>query len=98
MRARTETRLMAISRAEFLRSLIPLKKYYRYHIDGTQRRVVINDGPRSVEVHLGPETTKPLGALQMPAMEVELSFHDFTQEELERFRCRFDLCFRRGGG
>ncbi len=96
--AQTEIRLMAISHAEFLRSITPLKKHYRYHIDEEKRRIVVNDGPRSVEVRLGPETSKRLGVLQMPAMEVELSFHGFTQEELERFRYRFDLCFRRGGG
>ena len=96
--AHTEIRLMAISQAEFLRSLTPLKKYYGYHIDEAKRRIVVNDGPRSVEIHLGPEASKRLGALRMPAIKVELSFHGFTQEELERFRYRFDLCFRRGGG
>jgi len=96
--AQTEIRLMAISHTEFLRSLTPLEKHYRCHIDEEQKQVVISDGPRSVEVHLGPETSQRLGALQMPAMEIELSFHGFTPEELKRFRSRFDLCFRRGGG
>ena len=95
---KTEKRLMAISRSEFLRSLTPLGKYYQYRIDGDGERIVISDGPRSVEVHLGPETRQRLGALQMPAMEVALVFHGFTQEQLARFRSRFDLCFSRGGG
>ncbi len=89
---------MTISQAEFLRSLTPLGKHYRYHIDEEKRRVVIDDGPRRAEIRLGPETSNRLGALEMPAMEVELSFQGFAQKELERFRFRFDLCFRRGGG
>lgn len=96
--AQTERRLMAISEAEFLRSLTPLNKHYTYRIDRAKRRIVIDDNPRSVEIHLGPETSNRLGALKMPAMQVELSFNDFSQAELERFRYRFDLCFRRGGG
>lgn len=95
---RIEKRLMAISRAEFLRSLVPLAKHYQYRVAEDGKRIVISDGPRSVEVHLGPETRQRLGALHMPAMEVELAFHGFTHEALARFRSRFDLCFSRGGG
>jgi len=93
-----EVRRMAISHAEFLRSLIPLKKYYQYQIDAEQKRIVISDGPRRVEIQLGPQTSQRLGSLHMPATEVALSFHGFTPNERVRFCSRFDLCFRRGGG
>ncbi len=96
--ARTEVRLMTISHKEFLRSLTPLEKHYQVYIDADQKRIVIRDGTRSVEVHLGPETRQRLGALRLSATEVELSFQGFTPEALARFRSRFDLCFRRGGG
>ena len=89
---------MAISHAEFLRSLIPLKRYYQYQIDAEQNRVVIHDGPRRVEIQLGPEQSQRLGSLHMPETEVRLTFHGYTPSELEGFHTRFDLCFRRGGG
>ena len=94
----TEIRRMTISHAEFLRSLTPLGKFYQYRIDEDETCIVIRDGLREVQVRLGPETAQRLGALHMPMTEVQLIYHGFNRAELERFRERFDLCFRRGGG
>jgi len=97
-RDHTEVRVMAIGHRDFLRSFTPLGKHYRYAVDSNAGRIVIEDGPRRVEIHLGVETRRLLGALEMPSTEVSFTFHNFSKTELERFRERFDLCFRRGGG
>ncbi|MCU7934920.1 MAG: hypothetical protein KZQ99_08580 [Candidatus Thiodiazotropha sp. (ex Dulcina madagascariensis)] len=91
-------RTMAITHAEFLRSLQPLKQHYRYRVDDEGKRVVISDHRLSVEIRLGTERESELGALKMPSTRVELILRGEDSCETERFWSRFDLCFRRGGG
>lgn len=94
----TYTRVMSITHAEFLRSLLPLKKYYQYRIDDNAKLIIIPDEQRIVKIRLGKEGRTVLGSLQMPSTQVELTFCGFTQPEMDLFEARFDLCFRRGGG
>ena len=94
----THTRVMAISHAEFRRSLLPLKKYYQYTIDDDAKLIVISDEQRLVKIRLGRESHTRLGSLQMPSTHVTLTLSGFTPPELDVFWSRFDLCFRRGGG
>ena len=94
----THTRAMSITHAEFLRSLLPLKKYYQYKIDDDAMLILITDDQRVVKIELGTESRTDLGSLQMPSTQVKLTFCGFTPPELDLFWSRFDLCFRRGGG
>lgn len=100
MGAKTQTyvRVMAITHAEFLRSLVPLKKSYSYKIDPAKTLISISDGPRQVNIKLEPERTTQLGALQMPSTKVKFTFTAFSPSELDEFWRVFDLSFRRGGG
>jgi hypothetical protein len=51
-----------------------------------------------VHITLGPQGTRSLGRLKLPATDVELRIHGFTDTELALFWTRFELSFRRGGG
>jgi hypothetical protein len=94
----THTRVMSITHAEFLRSLLPLKKYYQYKIDDNGKLILISDEQRVVKIRLGKEGRTVIGSLQMPSTQVELTFSGFTPPDMDLFWSRFDLCFRRGGG
>jgi hypothetical protein len=94
----TIQRIMSISHGEFLRSLKPLGKHYPYRIDDMGRMIHLSDEARTIEIRLGTEGRRRLGALELPETAVEFHFHGFEAEEIERFFFRFDLCFRRGGG
>lgn len=91
-------RVMSISHAEFLRSLQPLGRNYPYCIAPTGREIRLRDGERLVEIRLGEESRRRLGALELPETRIDFLFHDFEPAAMERFFNRFDLCFRRGGG
>lgn len=92
------TRTMSITHADFLRSLIPLRRYYRYDIDQDTSRILINDAQRSIQIKLGAQGHVDLGSLRMPSTEVTFKFQGFSSTERDLFWSRFDLCFRRGGG
>ncbi len=94
----TYTRIMSITHADFLRSLLPLKKYYQYNINDEAKQILINDDQRKVRIQLGTEGRVELGSLSMPSIEVTFAFQGFTPSEKDVFWSRFDLCFRRGGG
>ena len=51
-----------------------------------------------VHITLEPQGTRSLGRLKLPATDVELRIHGFTDTELALFWTRFELSFRRGGG
>lgn len=89
---------MTLTRAEFLRSLQPLRRHYDCRIHPGEREISIDDGPRRVDIVLGAETLRRQGALTLPTLEVRLTFHGYDATALAEFQRRFDLSFRRGGG
>ncbi|MBI1422145.1 MAG: hypothetical protein GC149_01680 [Gammaproteobacteria bacterium] len=96
--SQTYTRTMSITHADFLRSLLPLKKYYHYQINNAANRIQISDEQRIIQILLGTEGAVAMGSLRMPSTEVTFTFRGFTPSERDLFWSRFDLCFRRGGG
>jgi len=94
----TTQRVMTISHGEFLRSLQPLGRDYPFHIDEQGRHIQLTMGTNRIEILLGEERSKRLGALTLPETTVDFHFHGFEADDVERFFFRFDLCFRRGGG
>ena len=96
--SQTYTRIMSITHADFLRSLLPLKKYYPYKINDAAKQILIDDDQRIIQIQLGTEDLVELGSLSMPSTEVTFTFRHFTPSEIDLFWSRFDLCFRRGGG
>jgi hypothetical protein len=91
-------RVMSISHAEFRHSLKPLGKFYPYRSDATGRKFTLHNGGGEIEIRLGEQGCKRIGALELPETVVEFSFHACTAEAIEHFLSRFELAFRRGGG
>ena len=89
-------RRMGLDRAEFLRSLPPALAGLAWRWE--DHHIHIEDLHRQVEIHLGPEQTRRLGALRLPEMEVILVFDGYSEDEQADFLRRFDRAFQRGGG
>lgn len=92
------TRIMSITHAEFLRSLLPLKRYYLYEINHAKNQILIRDEQRTIRIQLGTQGYVDLGSLSMPSTEVTFTFRGYTPRERDLFWSRFNLCFQRGGG
>lgn len=87
---------MGLTHAEFLRSLPTAAGGMDLRVEAP--RILIEDETRRVEIRLGPEQQRHLGALVLPVTEVRLMFHGFSPDERKRFLKRFELTFQRGGG
>ena len=87
---------MGLSHGEFLRSLPAAVVGMEFRVQGP--RIQVLDAERRVEIDLGPEQQRRLGALVLPQTPVRLSFHGFSVEKRGEFCKRFDLAFQRGGG
>ena len=92
----TRVRRMALTHAEFLRSLPRAAPGMERRINGNV--VELSAPPRRVVISLGPEQSRRLGALALPETEVRLRLEGFSVQERQAFLERFDLAFRRGGG
>ena len=91
-------RMMTISHAEFLRSLLPLRQHYRIDIDKASGEVEISHQRLKAVLSLHENRPLKMGSLSMPSLEVDFNFGNSAADEIARFWSRFDLCFRRGGG
>lgn len=87
---------MAISHAEFFRTLPSALPGAPFEIH--ERKVLVNDGERKLEIVLSPESTRLFGPIPLPVTHVELNFDGYSAEERDRFLARFHDCYRRGGG
>jgi len=92
----TRVRRMALTRAEFLRTLPRASPAMDCRVEDS--RIELSDATRRVLITLGPERTRVLGSLVLPETEVRLRFEGFCERDREAFLERFDLAFRRGGG
>ena len=66
--------------------------------DGVEVRAEQTAGGQLLEISLGEERQRQLGALALPVTDVRLRFSGFEVQELQRFIKRFDLVYQRGGG
>ena len=89
-------RRMGLDRAEFLRSFPPAVAGLEWRVEGAV--ILVEDPPRRLEIHLGPEQTHRLGALSLPEMEVTLVFRGYSADEQAVFLRRFERAYQRGGG
>jgi hypothetical protein len=94
--ARTLVRRMALDRAEFLRLLPSALGDLHWRKEGSQ--LLAEDPPRRIEIRLGAEAERKLGALVLPQMDITFHFEGLTAKEIDSFLKRFDLTFQRGGG
>lgn len=89
---------MAVTRAEFLRSLPAAAHGMECRISEGGALVLLLEPPRRVEIRLGPEERRRLGALSLPRTRVGLSLEGFADAEAAAFLERFARAYQRGGG
>lgn len=87
---------MAITHAEFFRTLRPLLLDVPHEVRGDG--AVIRLGEGRVEIQLGPQSHRALGNFQLPRTRVELCFDGCSRHAIDEFVASFDQRFRRGGG
>jgi hypothetical protein len=87
---------MGVSHREFWQSLPAAVAGRDYVVDGD--RVTIGVGGGTVVLTLGPERTRRIAALSLPATVIELRFDGVGEDDRTQFLRRFDIGFQRGGG
>jgi hypothetical protein len=89
---------MTITRADFLRSLLPLERHYRIEIDEAGGQAELSNRTLRAVLRLHQEGSLKLGSLNLSSLRVDFAFAEGGVEEIAKFWSRFDLCYRRGGG
>ena len=87
---------MAITHADFFRTLRPLLQGVQHELTGDGARIRLGSG--RVEIRLGSQGHRALGNFRLPRTLVELNFDDCPRHAIEEFIAGFDRRFRRGGG
>ena len=60
--------------------------------------VVLEDGDKRLEVTLGPERSRRIAMMEIPACNVTLVFSGYGEEERASALHLFDRMFQKGGG
>lgn len=91
------TKEMAVTHAEFFRllpdaldALLPFKR--------TGNRVVVEDKGRRLDIGLGPERTRQIAGLKLPATDVTLSFAGYDKTGIAAALRLFERAYQKGGG
>ena len=87
---------MAVTHAEFFRSLQNALQGEQCEIDGVSVRISSASGTWAIE--LGPEGRRKIALLSLPQTHVKLIFKDYTERDRKLALERFDRAFQRAGG
>ena len=104
--ALTLDREMALTRADFLRTLPAAaaaaltgpEHETPPALSITGEKIVIGAGRRRVEIRFTEAGERKLGALRLPVARLRFNFLGFSDAQAARFLARFDTHYRRGGG
>ncbi|HYA19081.1 MAG TPA: hypothetical protein VEG25_00310 [Burkholderiales bacterium] len=89
-------REMAISHADFLRTLPSALNNKRYALNGD--KITLQSENRTLQIFLSPEFSRQLGSVSLPVTHVEFVFSGYSAPEVDRIIERFEMYYRRGGG
>lgn len=87
---------MALTRADFHRGIV--RALGSDAFEGTADGVVLEDARGRLEITLGPERTRRIALLSVPAMAVRLIFTGYADADRAAALAAFDRAFQRGGG
>lgn len=87
---------MALTHADFFRTLPKALGTGDYKKIGA--KVTRIDGDKRLEITLGPERSRQIARLSVPATDVRLEFSGYTEAEAEAALKLFDKMFQKGGG
>jgi len=89
-------KMMAITHADFFRSLPNAMQGEDFFIDGG--RVIVGDETQGYRIEIGPEGERRIALLAIPATPVTLSFFGYDEAARREVLARFDKAFQRAGG
>ena len=93
------SRDMGINKRDFFRILPTAIGSSTFSVEGDRVTVKPVADQGLLVISLGKEETRRLSALMvLPRMNVDFSFTDVSQEEVDKFMETFDIYYRRGGG
>ena len=87
---------MALTHNDFFRTLPKALGTGDYRKIGA--KVTHLDGEKRLEITLGPERTRQIAQLSVPATDVRLEFSGYTDAEASEALKLFDRMFQKGGG
>lgn len=87
---------MALTHADFFRSLPNALDGETCAIDGTTIRIESAAGTWTIE--LGPEGERRIALLSVPATPIKLVFEGYGEAARQTALARFERAFQRGGG
>lgn len=90
------TKEMAVTHADFFRTLPQALDGRPYKKTGN--RVMMEDAGRRLEISLGPERTRQIAGLKVPAADVTLAFSGYGKTEVATALRLFERSFQKGGG
>jgi len=90
------TRDMGFTLGEFMRPLPAAVAPLKYQVHG--RHISIQHPQGEIHIKLQQAADRKIGALAIPRMQVEFSFHGLGVDQRELFMRQFDRHFQRGGG
>ena len=54
--------------------------------------------PGKLEIELGPQKYRKIASISLPYLDVNFTFTDVEQQQVDQFIKYFDLRYQRGGG
>ncbi len=87
---------MAVTHSDFFRTLPRALGTSAYRKIGA--KVTHTEGDKRLEITLGPERTRRIAQLSVPATDVTLEFSGYTDAEAAAALKLFDRMFQKGGG
>lgn len=89
---------MGYSATDFFRILPSALKGYTHTIEDNEVTVNGDGGDQKVQLVVKPLPDRTIGMIRIPRIEVEFSFHNFSEKERKEFMVHFDRSYQRGGG
>ena len=89
-------REMTITRTDFFRLLPKALASYKFKISDSSIQVTMETGV--VIIRLLQETTRKVGAMELPVTHITFNFENTSDEEMQKFFEKFDLVYQKGGG
>ncbi len=87
---------MAVTHADFFRTLPRALGTDKFKKSGA--RVLLENGDKRLNIALGPEGTRQIANLAVPATNVALTFTGYTDAEASAALKLFERMFQKGGG
>lgn len=87
---------MALTHADFFR-IIP-RALDTEDFDQTDSGVVLTGADKRLEISIGPERTRQIALMKIPACDVRLEFSGYSEAARAAALVLFDRMFQKGGG